>query len=426
MPDLSPILYSLKGKRILGVNPPVRDFAFFDLWAKPMGLLYLLGRLRDLGNNVSLIDCVHEAGGKQKLFGRRAPGKFEIPKPAPYDHIPRRYWHFGLGREELVSRLKGMPLPDLVLVTSSMTYWYPALFWAIAIIRATIPSVPVFLGGSYPVLCPDHAQRSGADFLQTETMPLPAALPAMDLYERINYGITMTSTGCFGRCSYCASRLLWPHHSKREFRDVFAEVSFQAGLGATDIAFYDDALLEGKNSHFIPLCSSLKTMFPDLRFHTPNGLNVSEIDMECAETMYRSGFSTIRLSLEGTDPENFRASRGKTTPEQYAGAVENLRSVGFAPDQIETYVLVGLPGQGFEEVAKTIGFVQSLGARAKIAQLSPIPGTGLFGEIEKRHPSVAEEPLFQNNSIFCQYISKTLSPEELQKIKNLANPSRSG
>jgi hypothetical protein len=420
------MLYSLKGKRILGVNPPVQDFAFFDLWAKPMGLLYLLGRLRDLGNIVSLIDCVHEAGGKQKPFGIRAPRRFEIPKPAPYAHIPRRYWHFGLGREELVSRLKEMPLPDLVLVTSSMTYWYPALFWTIAIIRATFPSVPVFLGGPYPVLCPDHARKSGADSLQTETMPLPAAIPAMDLYGRITYGITMTSTGCPGSCSYCASGLLWPHHSKRKFRDVFAEVSFQTGLGATDIAFYDDALLEGKGSHFIPLCASLKTMFPCLRFHTPNGLNVREIDVQCAKTMYRCGFSTIRLSLEGTDPLNISASRGKTTPEQYAGAVENLRSAGFTPGQIETYVLVGLPGQKFEEVAKTIEYVHSLGARAKIAQLSPIPGTDLFGEIEKRNPCVAEEPLLQNNSIFCQYISKTFSPEELQRIKDLANSSCSG
>ena len=44
-------LFLIKGKNILGVNPPVTDFAFFDLWSKPMGFLYLLEKMRELGNH---------------------------------------------------------------------------------------------------------------------------------------------------------------------------------------------------------------------------------------------------------------------------------------------------------------------------------------------------------------------------------------
>jgi len=54
--------------------------------------------------------------------------------------------------------------PDIVLVTSMMTYWYPGVFEAIRIISDLLPGTPVVLGGNYATLCRDHAvQNSGAD-----------------------------------------------------------------------------------------------------------------------------------------------------------------------------------------------------------------------------------------------------------------------
>lgn len=148
MSDLSGYLGSLKGCRILGINPPVRDFAFFDLWAKPLGLLYLLGALREQQNHVSLIDCISDSSSADRRYGRKTPERVEIPKPDAYRGIPRRYWHFGLTREELASRIISQPRPDLVLVTSSMTYWYKGVFWCIEQLRKILPGVPVILGGS--------------------------------------------------------------------------------------------------------------------------------------------------------------------------------------------------------------------------------------------------------------------------------------
>ncbi|MDO9509340.1 MAG: B12-binding domain-containing radical SAM protein [Thermovirgaceae bacterium] len=424
MSDLTGFLDSLRGKRILGLNPPVRDFAFFDLWAKPLGLLYILDRLRDQGNAVSLVDCVHEAKGQPKTFGRWAPRRYEIKKPEPYKNIPRRYWHFGLNREELESRLQSLPRPDVILVTSSMTYWYPGVFWCLGVIHDSMPSVPILLGGAYPVLCPEHALKSGADYVQTVPMPLPPSMPAMDLYGSLSYGVALTSTGCPGGCSYCASRILWPEFRMRDIHDVLNEISMQVGLGAEDIAFYDDALLADKERRFLPLCAALRERFPGVRFHTPNGMHVREIDEECALALFETGFSTIRLSLEGTDPVSFKAGEEKANPQEYAEAVANLRKAGFSSEQIETYVLIGLPGQKIQSIAETIRFVQSLEGRAKIAQYSPIPGTKLFHGLLPRHPELAREPLLQNNTVFAPFVSGYVTPEDLQSLKDLARYPR--
>jgi len=45
-------------KTVLLINPPVYDFAAYDLFSKPLGLLYLAARLRRAGYTVRLIDCM--------------------------------------------------------------------------------------------------------------------------------------------------------------------------------------------------------------------------------------------------------------------------------------------------------------------------------------------------------------------------------
>jgi len=133
----------------------------------------------------------------------------------------------------------------------------------------------VILGGVYAMLCPDHARRkTGADHIIPETgieavrgvidvlrkhghiaepasePPRGNAYPAFDLLERSEYIPILTSTGCPYRCSYCASRFLYPRMERRDPMDVLHEILFwHQRYGIRDYAFYDDALLMGSESH---------------------------------------------------------------------------------------------------------------------------------------------------------------------------------
>jgi len=50
----------------------------------------------------------------------------EIPPPAGLAHVPRRFCRYGLPHETVSEALARLdPPPDLVLITSIMTYWYP-------------------------------------------------------------------------------------------------------------------------------------------------------------------------------------------------------------------------------------------------------------------------------------------------------------
>lgn len=414
-------LFSMKRQRILGINPPVEDFAFFDLWSKPAGLLYLLKRMKMNGNEVYLLDCIHEASVGKKSFGREKIGCMEIEKPPAYRGIKRKYHRFGLSEGHVKKRLAEIPRPDAVFLTSAMTYWYGGVKWIISILKRELPDVPVILGGSYARLCPEHAKGLGADRIVTDHWIPDSHYPAMDLYEKIPYGITMTSFGCPLSCSYCASRILWPKYTRRTVSEVLREIEYQVSLGAKDIAFYDDALLIDKRDYFYPLCRGLRSEYGErINFHTPNGLHVREIDDGCAEILRGSGFKTIRLSLESIDPKMSDASSGKVAREEYARAVRYLLDAGYSRNDCETYILLGLPGQSIDSVKETINFVISAGGKPKLAEFSPIPGTTSFNMAAEKIPELKTEPLLHNNSVFSSWISGNISPEELQELKDMA------
>jgi len=94
-------------RKILLINPWIHDFAAYDLWAKPMGLLYLASTLKKNGYDVNLIDCLdpfhpdleRETGTKapKRLpSGRGSFFKESIPKPEALKDFPRRYGRYGI------------------------------------------------------------------------------------------------------------------------------------------------------------------------------------------------------------------------------------------------------------------------------------------------------------------------------------------
>lgn len=417
----SDMIYALKGMRVLGVNPPVFDFACFDLWSKPIGLLNLLGLLRERGNEVFLLDMLYEAREKPLSYGRWKVRREKVEKPPVYRDIPRHYYRFGLNPCETRARLARLPKPDVILLTSIMTYWYPGVFECLGLLRTAFPGVPIVLGGLYAILCPRHAATSGADYImRAEPAPRrPKVLP-MDLYEGPEYALLATSYGCPLHCRYCASGILSPKFQARPLPDIIADLEGQLAAGSiNDAAFYDDALLWERETRLYPLCEYIQTKRPRLNLHTPNGLSVAMLDEKCCRTLYQTGFRTLRLSLEGIDTFTKSASSDKSGQANYEEATANLHAAGYAPRDLETYILAGLPGQKLDDIARSIDFVKSLGGRPKLCEFSPIPGTHFFTEAQKDAPLIATEPLWHNNTVYTSHLSKRISPRDLQDLKSL-------
>ena len=447
LPDAVNGTMTRTSKKILLINPWIYDFAAYDLWAKPLGLLWIGGCLRAAGYQVDLVDCLDVDSpwmGEEKTRPSRKPfhcGKFfkePVEKPLPLRSIPRTYSRYGITEAAFWRGLCAIERPDLVLVTSLMTYWYPGPFRVIELLKKAFPKTPVVLGGIYATLCHEHAEAySGADLvfeggqidhiltLVAEivgTGPQEtdrAAYPVFDLYPRPESICLVTSKGCPYRCSYCASFLLESRFSQRNARDVVNEVSHWASrFSVGDIAFHDDALLVDVDHHFIPILKGILERDIRCRFHLPNGIHARGLTGELADLMFRVGFKTVRLGLETINPTRQIETGGKVEVEDVKKAVMYLRETGFSSGEIGVYLMAGLPGQSCGEVEAGIERVWEWGATPKIAEYSPIPHTPLWEEAV-RHSSydIREEPLFHNNSILpCQW--GEFSCEDLRSLKS--------
>ena len=152
--------------RVLLVNPWIYDFAAHNFWCEPLGLVSIGTVLRQKGCRISMLDCLYDPPDRPRANGTGRYQKVRIPKPALLHGVPRYYGRYGISDSVFEERMSDIAEPDAILVTSSMTYWYPGVFRAIRCLRVKWPTVPVVLGGTYATLCTEHARRySGANIV---------------------------------------------------------------------------------------------------------------------------------------------------------------------------------------------------------------------------------------------------------------------
>ncbi|MFQ3621698.1 MAG: radical SAM protein, partial [Spirochaetales bacterium] len=442
------------------VVPPVYDFALFDLFLKPYGLLRLGRWLAEAGWEVRLINGLdyrdsetasllgwpkRRAEGTGKFFrqpaqtldvlkplleSRRRRGEWNKPF-ARYGVLPevlRRQIRFNsnIRREDhllLPSSPMGMPgdksslhsletpevyrHPDLILITTGMTYWYKGVEEVVAMCREEHPTALLCVGGIYVTLLPDHCRKiTGADLvlqednmeplkraLEQRGLPVPLCpvptfpLPLKEIWA--DAGVIRLNRGCPLSCDYCASKALYPR-----FQMGTAEEGFLAFrelwelCGTRSFAFYDDALLYRKEEVFLPFLEKVirylegrrirgeeatllkpRGIIPMLqgkekgkgipsvskaRFYLPNGVHLQALDKNTLQLMRRAGVQEIRLGFESASPEFHKKYDRKTNATQMRDAVETIKEGGYREEDVSVYLLAGLPDQEATEVEASI------------------------------------------------------------------------
>jgi hypothetical protein len=436
---------------LLFVNPYIEDFAAYDHFMKPYGLLLLAAQFRESHEIMFLDALAHKDRGAQgaDISGTRerytAPFVSEkISKPNIFADVPRAYRRYGITEDAFVAKARALNKPPkYIFVTSGMTYWYGGVRHTIALLKEIFSDAKIILGGNYACLLPEHARMTaGADhviakknltevvrevcaYIGAPMREVPCTyLPAWEVLEDQACLPVLTSFGCPYSCSYCAGYRLEPCRALDQDAALRLFTHARERYGTRAFAFYDDALLVDAGRHALPLFKELARACPDSKLFTPNGLHARMITRELAEAMRACGFADVRLALESSDAAYMQTSGAKSSQEDFVRAAEHLFAAGFTPGMIKAYCLAGAPvnAQGggpelfmrAESVHATLEFARRQQVVPMIAWYSPVPGSRDFAALTERY--ALSDPLTHNNTAWMY----TVNPgrEAYQELKH--------
>jgi len=435
------------------VNPWIYDFAAYDFWLKPLGLLYIGRILQKMGHEVFLIDLLNRHDPDLPRFikvpkdKRYGTGKFPsevIPKPPLLESIPRKFKRYGAPPEYFEWKLKRIERVDLVMVTSMMTYWYPGVWETISFIKERV-SAPVVLGGVYVNILPAHARKSPADLIYpwTEPLRLPSILekvglkakevpkdwferfdPMYELYEKVGYLVFITTLGCPFKCTYCMVPKLWKKFVKRSpERVVEAIEKYVDVFKVRDVAFFDDAILVDTDN-FKKILKLIIKKNMNVNFHLPNGIHARLLTDEIACLMKEANFKTIKLGYETTGRLQ-KETGGKVFDEDIIHAARILRKHGFTSKEVSAYIMINMPGQKLEDVLKAIEICESEGISFSLNEYTPIPGTDDWKRlVNDGILSEDVDPVLLNNSILPFWWRGGMGEKEVRILKDVVRKKK--
>ena len=311
------------------------------------------------------------------------------------------------------------PEPDEIWISSIMTYWWESTRDVVNVCREVFPNAVFRVGGIYPTLIPEHglanlglrnplhlqgrdldpldSRQQNRDILVSATIPdaNPLSL-ALDLYEYDGvgdpepggklpeYSILTTSRGCPFKCAYCAANVLnegrrvWV----REYELAYEEVKRLFSRGIREFCFYEDNLLLGRDN-FINLLRLIADN-PELRgieLYAPEGIEVRLLHRDVTELMRRAGFEKIYFPLETINAKMQKEwQRTHTNIDKFFYALENTIAAGYKTrcQDLNCFVLFGLPDEDLQAVYDTVLFASSRVGSVIPMLFTPVPNTPMF------------------------------------------------
>jgi radical SAM superfamily enzyme YgiQ (UPF0313 family) len=364
---------------------------------------------------------------------------FRQPKtwPSHLESAVRRYSRYGICQDALKEKIASCD-PQIILITTGMTYWYEGIKEIIELCRKIHGNTPIIAGGIYASLMeehcktvcqPDHVVKGeGTGLIPLLTKyNLPA--PTLPLSETVitndpvwkKSGVIRLNKGCPMKCEYCASRLLAPQFQPGTPGETFNQVKkLHLEWGTQNFAFYDDALLVNKEISFIPFLEQIISWNRNLKFYLPNALHARFLDKNLLNLMHKAGFQEIRMGYESSSDEFHKKRDGKLTKEIFESTIDQIKQSDFPLENCAAYVLAGLPGQKWQEVDESVRKGSSYGIRCRIAQYSPVPGSTLWKEsCQLSRLPLANEPLYHNSS-FMAMEWEGFTKKDLERVKVLS------
>jgi len=254
-----------------------------------------------------------------------------------------------------------------------------------------------------PLMQNTESREAGLDIL-----PSPYLSNILDPLRTMKYDKEIpliTSRGCTFKCTYCNCSIISKHtvryHSPER---IIAELTLInaaiRGKGEHKVTIHDDCFTLN-NKRVEKICGGILKNKLDLTIAITT--RADYVNERILKLLYKAGVRTIGFGLESANPKTLaRIKKIRLSYKKRGGleleknflnklkqSVAIARKIGF---EVDTSIILGLPGEDFKDILKTINFVDRL--KNKLCYynyLQIYPGTELFNSLAKNRNTNSEK-----------------------------------
>ncbi len=391
--------------RVLLIQPPLEDFYTTAIRLYPLGLVYVAAVLRKLGVAVQILDCLNPL--------RKKP----LPLPPDFLYLEpflqqdpllfKRFYRFGISDAAMVRSIEEFA-PDMVGIASQFTAYFSSVEKLATLIKSH-SSIPVFIGGNHASVFAAQIRQRAPQIDAVLTGPAESSLPAFinsrlggrainpepldwktlepahDLLPegayrmgRKNYVSITAGRGCPYGCDFCSVRVMFGRGI--EYRTVDAvvrEMEWNYLNRDVRIFNFEDDNLSFDKEWFRQLLGAVidHPVMKEIELTAMNGMCFPTLDSSLLMLMRRAGFTRLNLSFVTRDAGLQQRYHRPMPREDFRSIITAARELGF---MITVYVIIGLPGQTYEEIRESIDYLLGLGVLVGPSPFYLPPGSALF------------------------------------------------
>lgn len=414
-------LYKLlkeKIQKVLLIQPPLTTRTDFSSEPKgihpPLGLAYIAAVLEG-DYQVQILDAIAEGYDKEVK-------------------LERNMIRYGLAFEEIKERIEAFQ-PDVVGISDLFSSGFREALQICSLVKNISPEIITVMGGPHPSALPEQVlgykevdfvvlgegEYSFKEFLRSfekkefhdldgvafknngevevipktrfidnlDEIPFPARhLLPMQKYSDIGqafivtrkkpFAPLITSRGCTAQCTFCPVHATWGGKWRaRSSENVLSEIEHLVkNYGVKEIHFDDDNLvLNRKRAQKI--FQGIIDRKLNIVWTVPTGLALWAVDEDLLELMRESGCYKLYAAVESGDEYILHnVIRKPLDLKKIKPLVRAMRKLDI---EVETFFVVGMPGESEDSLKRTFQFARELDADAThYFFANPMPGTKLW------------------------------------------------
>jgi anaerobic magnesium-protoporphyrin IX monomethyl ester cyclase len=193
-----------------------------------------------------------------------------------------------------------------------------------------------------------------------------------------------TSRGCVAQCTFCPIHATWGGRWRaRSAANVLDEIEHLVrAYGVREIHFDDDNLVLNRN-RAVALFQGLIDRKLDVVWTVPTGLALWAVDDELLALMKKSGCYKLFVAVESGDEHMLKeVIRKPLDLKKVKPLVRTMQRLGI---EVESFFVVGMPGETRESLRKTFRFARQLDTDVShYFFANPMPGTQLWEMCEQK------------------------------------------